>query len=139
MTTSAPITARRIPERQRAKYVHKLFGAARFIFLESFVFDTASSLSSAYSGGFWNFFALSNGGFFMAPNAPAKFEVAAFNGFEGELSAEAFGIAVTLSALSLLSFNPDEKFSELCAKQYYLLRDYMLSHPEAQQILAVLD
>ena len=136
MTNPAHITARRIPDRRRANFVGKLFGIS-FVYFESFVFDTAGSLSTAYDGGHWTFFALSNGGFFMAPDSPAKFPVAAFNGYEGELSAQAFGIACCLSSLSMLSFNP--QFSQNCARHYHLLRDFMLSHAEAQQILCVLD
>lgn len=139
MTTPAPITARRISDRQRANYAGKLFGGVRFVFFESFVFDTASSLSNAYDGGLWTYYALSNGGFYMKPDSPAKFPVAAFNGYVGELSADAFGIACCMSAYSLLSFNPDKQFSEICARHFYLLRDFLLSHAEAQQILAVLD
>lgn len=103
------------------------------------MFDTARSLSSAYEGGSWTFYALSNGGAYMAPYCPTVFPVVAFNGYEGELTADAFGIAVCLSAYSLLSFNPDEHFSETCARHYYLLREFMLAHDEAREILAAID
>ena len=138
MTTPAPIAARRIPDRQRAKYAGKLFGP-RFIYVESFVFDTASSLSTAYDGGHWTFYALSNGGFYFSPDSPALFPVSAFNGYEGVLSRDAFGIACCMSAYSLLSFNPDKQLSKNSADQFHRLREFLMSHPEAQQILAVLD
>lgn len=138
MTTTAPITKRRVATNQRASFTGALFGI-RFIYVESFVFDTARSLSGAYKGGSWEFYALSNGGFYMAPECPEAFPVAALNGYEGELSADAFGVAVCMSAFSLLSFNPDERFSETCASHYYRLRDFMLEHDEAARLLAVLD
>jgi len=128
-----PIYCGEIPEAQRAALAAKLFGA-RFLFLESFVFDTASSLSSDYNGGHWNFNGLCNGGFYMAPSEPKKFHVECANGFEGMLSADAFGIMCTLYAYSLLSFSPDAAFGAVCAEHFHKLRSYMHDHKEAASI-----
>lgn len=54
------------------------------------------------------------------------------------MSADALGITVCLYAYSHLSFGDDE-FSEICARQYHLLRDYVFNHPEARSILAAID
>ena len=127
-----------IPETKRAAHAAKLFGA-RFIYIESFVFDTASTLSPDYDGGLWSFHGLCNGGFYMVPTEQKTFRVQCANGFEGVLSAEAFGIACCLYAYSLLSFSPDEEFAGLCGEQFHELREYMVEHKEAASILAATD
>ena len=75
----------------------------------------------------------------MAPNADQMFRVSCENGYEGNLSADALGIAACLYAYSHLSFGGDNDFVETCAEQYHLLREYMLEHPEARSILGAID
>lgn len=133
-----PIYCGEIPEAQRSSHAVKLFGA-RFIFLESFVFDTASSLSPDYDGGHWHFNGLCSGGFYMAPSEPKEFRVECANGFEGVLSADAFGIVCTLYAYSLLSFSPDAAFGSVCAEHFHKLRSYMRDHQEVAAIQRVTD
>ena len=64
----------------------------------------ASRLSEDYGGGYWLFYTLDNGGFYMAPDSDGKFQVISPNGWEGFMSADAFGITVCLFAYSNLSF-----------------------------------
>lgn len=127
-----------LPENQRASHAAKLFGP-RFLLLESYCFDSASSLSPDYNGGHWTFHGLCNGGFWMSPTEPKQFRVECANGFEGVLSAEAFGITVTLYAYSLLSFSADPEFGQVCAEHFHKLREFMLDHPEASVILKAID
>jgi len=105
--------------------------------IEPFVFDMAGSLSRDYTGGYWNMYELSNGGFYMSPESDAPFQVSCENGFAGKLSADAFGITVCLYAFSNLSFS--EELAEVCAEQYHLLREYMFEHREVKAILAAID
>lgn len=132
------ITQHRIDESDRANEAHKLF-SIRFYWLESFVFDTAGSLSSDYDGGFWDYFLLSSNGFYMVPTGRPSYLVQSANGFEGAMSAEAFGITACLYAYSLLSFSPDSHLSERCAAQFHLLREFALDHAEARAIFAATD
>lgn len=127
-----------IPETQRAAHVAKLFGA-RFIYVESFTFDTASSLSPNYSGGHWSFHGLCNGGFYMAPTDPKEFKVECANGFDGVLSADAFGITCSLYAYSLLSFSAHEAFGQVCGEHFHKLREFMRDHKEAAAIQRAID
>lgn len=127
-----------IPEGQRASHAAKLFGA-RFLFIESFAFDTASSLSADYDGGHWAFHGLCNGGFYMAPTEPKEFRVECDNGFEGVMSADAFGIVCTLYAYSHLSFSPDLAFGGVSAEHFHKLREFMGQHAESKAILAATD
>lgn len=133
-----PIYCGELPESQRASHAAKLFGA-RFVIVESFVFDTASSLSPDYDGALWSFHGLCNGGFYMAPTEPKEFRVECANGFDGVLTSDAFGITCCLYAYSFLSFSPDADFGAQCAEHFHKLREYMLDHPEAEAILRAID
>ncbi|WP_222622703.1 antirestriction protein [Ramlibacter albus] len=127
-----------IPDHLRASHFAKLFGV-RTIHVESYVFDTASSLSPDYNGGHWTFHGLCNGGFYMAPTIPDRFRVECANGFDGVLSADAFGITCSLYAYSLLSFSPDHEFAQACTEHFHKLREFMLDHEEAASIQRAID
>lgn len=115
----------------------KIFGTHFPFRVEPFVYDMAGTLSRNYVGGFWNMYALDNGGFYMAPDSGTPFHVSCMNGYEGTLSVDAFGLTVCLYAYSNLSFS--EVLAETCAEQYHLLREYLLEHPEVHEILAAID
>jgi hypothetical protein len=133
-----PITAQEVPTSARATHVRRLF-QARWLWIEAFAFDTASSLSEDYEGGYWNYFALSNEGFYMAPSCGEQFSVACSNGFEGRLSADALGIAACLYSYSFLSFSPDADFAQCCANHFHRLREFAVQHSESAGILAAID
>ena len=82
-------------------------------------------------GGFWDFWELSNFGFYMSPRSDKRFNVSCDNGYDGEMSADALGITVCLYAYSNLSFGTDSQFTEICAPQYHWLRNDALDHDEA--------
>ncbi len=132
------ITRLQVADDQRINITADLFGVYFPLRLEPFVYAMTSKLSDDYGGGYWQFYALSNGGFYMAPDGDGRFQVVSENGFECFMSADALGITVCLYAYSHLSFGDDE-FSEICARQYHLLRDYVFNHPEARSILAAID
>jgi hypothetical protein len=136
--TDSEITARLVPPPERNAFVGKLFGI-RFYWVESFVFDTASSLSEQYEGGFWEYLALAPAGFYMRPTHRLSFSVVCSNGFEGEMSSDAFGITACLYAYSALSFSPDEQFAQCCADHYHRLRLYALGHSEMPSIIRAID
>lgn len=127
-----------VKESDRGPYTAARFGV-RFLWLESYVFDSAASLSNDYEGGLWEFYVLSNGGFYMAPRCECTFHVACANGFAGELSADAFGLVASLYAFSLLSFSADQEFAAQSAEQYHALRDYAAQHPEATNVWRATD
>ncbi|AYQ26907.1 MULTISPECIES: antirestriction protein [unclassified Polaromonas] len=139
MTSPASIFSERLDDRRRLDVPAKLFGIRFPMYVESFVFDTAGSLSEQYNGGLWHFNLLSNGGFYMAPDQAEPFHVICDNGFEGDLSADAFGITVCLYAYSMLSFSGNEEFAQTCAQQYHWLREYMAEHAEMTVILKATD
>jgi hypothetical protein len=127
-----------LSESQRIDYPASIFGISFPLRVEPTIFDIAGRLSTDYDGGLWEFYALSNGGFYMAPRTDDPFSVQCENGFAGRLSSCALGITACLYAFSLLSFEGGD-FAETCAEQYHLLRQHMLEHSEARAILAAID
>lgn len=139
MTSTANITRKQVHINQRIEHAANIFGLDFPMRLEPFIYALTDNLARDYNGGYWELYALSNGGFYMAPHAYIPFEVACENGFEGKLSADALGITVCLYAYSNLSFEPPSTFTKTCAQQYHWLREYMLAHAEATDILKAID
>ncbi len=137
MSTSL-ITRQRIAINQRVTHTARLFGHQFPMRLEPTVFNIAGNLSAEYDGGYWEFYKLSNGGFYMAPASEEQFSVSSENGYEGSMSGDALGLVVCLFAFSLLSFG-DGAFAEICAQQYHLLREFALDHAEVGSIMQAID
>lgn len=112
------------------------FGA-RLMTVEHTVYHFMSKFAADYKGGFWNFYELSNSGFYMAPQLPPMKLSIESNGFEGTLSADAAGITVCLFTFSHLSFQYPE--NEVFSRHFYALREFALDHPEAGLIFAAID
>ena len=134
----AIITRALVPEAERMAFVDRLFGIKYVLQLEPTVFQFAEHLAAEYHGGYWQFYGLSNGGFYMAPRSDSVFNVSSQNGFEGEMTADALGLTACLYSYSHLSFGGDG-FAETCAGQYHLLREYMFGHAEVRSILRAID
>ena len=132
------ITAKIVPESQRTIRTADIFGIYFPLQLEPFVFAMTSKLSDDYSGGYWNFYTLSNGGFYMAPDSAGQFQVVSENGYEGFMSADALGMAACMYAYSHLSFG-ESAFADTCARQYHWLREYIFGHAEATEIFRAID
>ena len=107
--------------------------------LEPHVFDTASRLSPDYHGGHWDFYDLSNGAFYMAPECKTPFRIVCPNGYEGVLSGDALGLVACLYAYSHLSFIAMKPAATTYARMYHLLRDYVREHLDVVQILRATD
>ncbi len=122
--------------KDRTHITAQLFGSHFPMKLEPAIFTIAGHLSEDYHGGYWEFYTLSNKGFYMAPDSETPFKVSCENGFEGELSGDALGITACLYAYSHLSFGVS---SETYADQYHLLREYVFGHPEVDAILSAID
>lgn len=132
------ITAARVSESQRMDVADEHFGIRFPLTVEPMIYQFATQLSSAYSGGYWQFYTLSDGGFFMAPDIAKVFEVIADNGYQGSMSAEALGITACLYTYSNLSFG-ENGFAEKCAEHYHRLFEFAMQHPEVNSIRAAID
>jgi len=108
----------------------------RCVVLEHTIYDMLRRMSDDYDGGLWNFYNLSNGGFYMAPKADKSFNLSCENMFEHEVSADTAGIIACAMAYSHLSFLAD---GECFANAYQRLSDYIDQHRDAGIIRAALD
>ena len=86
------ITAHLVPDADRVQHTSKLFGINFPMRLEPTVYGMASMLSSQYQGGYWEFYALNTGAFYMAPKADIAYAVSCENGYEGQLSADGYSV-----------------------------------------------
>ena len=128
-----------IPESQRISHTARLFGVHFPLRLEPTVYAIAGNLSADYTGGYWHFYTLENHAFYMAPSADRPFRLISPNGYQGDLSPDAFGVTICLFAYSNLCLGTNTAFREIVADQFHGLRRYALTHPEAQAILAAID
>lgn len=133
------IVSQQVSVIERINHTAAIFGINFPVSIEPSVYAITSNIAADYNGAYWEFYSLSNGGFYMAPHSDTIYQVECENGFEGKLSADALGITACLYAYSHLSFSNDIKLAEICAAQYHLLRAYMLEHKEVTLILRAID
>ena len=133
------ITRHSVQINLRIKHTAHLFGIQFPLSIEPAIYAIAGNIASEYSGAYWAFYQLNNGGFYMAPDLDKQYVVSCINGYEGSLSADALGITACLYAYSHLSFSSDPALAEVCANHYYWLREFMLEHAEAGSILKAID
>jgi hypothetical protein len=133
------VTRELVPEARRMAVTGKYFGLHFPLQIEPTVYGITARMAEDYSGGYWQYWTLSNGGFYMAPSGEHVYRVKCDNNlFEGTLSADALGITACLYAYSHLSFS-DGRFARVCAAHYYHLREFMMEHPEVAAILGATD
>jgi hypothetical protein len=130
------VRARLIPISERLQVLPRHFGRFMMRF-ESAVYSFAENLCSEYRGGYWEFYEFAEGGFYMAPTGAAR-AVRVDNGFEGAMSADAFGITVCLFAYSHLSFSCPSA-DDVFGRHFHLLREFALEHEEAKLIFGATD
>ena len=137
--TLSTITRQQVADKLRSKHTADLFGIRFPLNIEPAIYSIAGNIAAEYDGAYWEFYTLSNGGFYMAPSSDQHYQVSCDNGYEGKLSADAMGITACLYAYSHLSFSGNQAFAEICANHYHWLRAYMLEHKEASKILGAID
>ena len=97
-TSPKLVTRELVPEDQRLAVTEKFFGIHFPLQLEPVIYGITEKMARDYDGGYWDFYTLSNGGFYMAPSSDQVFHVTCDNMFEGDLSADALGITACLYA-----------------------------------------
>ena len=137
--TRSKITRQQVSEKNRIQHTAALFGIHFPLNIEPAIYSIAGSITTEYRGAYWEFYSLSNGGFYMAPCLDKPYQVSCDNGFEGTLSSDALGITACLYAYSHLSFTANPNFADICSNHYQWLRTYMLENIEAGAILAAID
>jgi hypothetical protein len=134
------ITARVVPTHQRPGFLPEFFTPRLMMQAERMIYTQAAQLSPDYAGGLWTFYRLSNGGFYVAPETDQRFALeVTSNGHEGETSADAFGVIVTMFVLGALVWIDNEALREKFTDHYYQLREFAKDHTEAAQIFGAID
>lgn len=134
--TGARIEAALVKPKQRMACLPRHFGPL-CVLVENAVYDTMGRLCPHYNGAYWDFYELSNGGFFMAPDGVEPYRLTCDgNGYEGDFAPRVAGIGVCAMTFSHLSFRANGAHM---AEMYYRLRDFILLQPEAGELLALLD
>ena len=128
------VTATIVPEHYRLGFLPRHFG--NLMLVERGIYGQLSSLATDYTGGYWEFVDLSNGGCFMHPTQPSM-HVVAPNGFEEMVSGQVAGIIATLYALSHLSMKYQD--ADCLADAFHNLRDFAIEHEHGSVILAAID
>ena len=132
------VTRELVPEDRRMGITEKLFGLHFPLQLEPVIYGITERMAEGYNGGYWEFYTLSNGGFYMAPSDDRTYHITCDNMFEGDLSADALGITSCLYAYSHLSFSGGS-FARECALHFHRLREFIFEHPEIRKILGATD
>lgn len=131
----AIITAAQVAPEKRINTLPILFPNC-FMKFENTVYTVMDKICENYSGGFWEFYELSNSGFYMAPDMdePCRISVPFGNGYEGSMSAEAAGITVCLYAYCFIA-----ETNSAMADHYWRLRNFANNHAEASAIFQAID
>ncbi|HCN72215.1 MAG TPA: antirestriction protein [Pusillimonas sp.] len=126
-----------ITEEQRFGFTSKLFGERAFIEGEIAVYQWMRQLCTTYNGGYWRFFGLSDGGYFMQPDVEEPLRLVwPLNWSDEVVSAQAAGIVATMFGLSqVLESYPDE----LVIDNYHKLREFLGQHPESRAMFRLID
>jgi hypothetical protein len=130
------ITARKVRISKRLETLPRHFGR-NFLAVERSIFGTMRSVCPDYDGGYWEFWELSNGGFFMALPKSETYDLTIYaNDFTGQLDGCSAGIVACLFVYSTLSFEPG---MVRMADYFHWLRDYAAGLPTSETILAAID
>ncbi len=137
----APITSTIVDDEQRMAFLPTYFGVNLMIRGEGLVYNYLRSFCEAYTGGLWNYFELSNGGFYMAPASTERFKIEVCSNFySGEMSADAAGIVASLYALCHLANSPlHPRDADRMIDHYHRLLAFASEHPEARAIHGACD
>src|ERR1039457_6267878 len=132
--TGSPVLAMLVAEAERLDFLPRHLGRQMMTF-ETAVYAQMRFLAAEYSGAYWTFHDLSNGGCFMAPRGPSL-RIVAPNGFDETFDTQSAGIVRNLHTLSELSFKYPAV--DVFATRFHQLPDFALEHADAAAILAAI-
>ena len=128
-----------IPENQRIAHTAQLFGVHFPLRLEPTVYAIAGNLCPITPAAIGTSTLWTTTPSIWPPAPIGPFRLISPNGYQGDLSPDAFGITICLFAYSNLCFGTNQEFRGIFADQFHGLRRYALTHPEARAILAAID
>lgn len=131
------ITATLFPDHERLSFTPQLFGPSLMMQGESLVFRVHNHMTGRSHNGYWNFYKLSNGAFYMAPEKDELLHITwPSNGFDDVLTSDASGVVATMFALNYLLHEFGNKHLET---MFWKLEDFARSHSERQKIFRAID
>lgn len=140
------IVATMVPDNKCLNFLPHYLGQELMIRGENLIYDWMTKLSEDYIGGLWDFYNISNGGFYMAPSMTESLRVKVDdNGFIGRMSADAAGIVATLFALNKLACGvygtSSDRSASACSPSDHCDRlvDFAYEHKEAKLIFRAID
>lgn len=136
-TDGEPITATLFPDYERLCFTPQLFGPSLMPSGEFLVIDVHDQMTRRSNSGYWNYYKLSNGGFYMAPEKAELLRIQwPGNGFDDMLTSDASGVVATLFTLNFMLHEFRAKHLET---MYWKLEDFARGHPESQKIRRAID
>jgi len=130
------IVAQIVPHNLRMRTLPKRFPNLNLVF-ESLVYTHMDHFAAGYNGGFWEFYELSNGGFYMSLRSDVVFDVTVqSNYFSDCLSADAASIVANLYTLCHLANKHELNY---LTELFHALKDFAMDHDEANKILRAID
>ncbi|PHV19212.1 antirestriction protein [Janthinobacterium sp. BJB446] len=135
-TKNSPITAVLVTDVDERMECLPNVAGMRCLLLEFTIYSMLGRMSQDYEGGYWDFYKLSNGGFYMSPQTDNTFRMRCENMFEGEVNAQTAGLIACAMAYSHLSFAED---ADCFGEAYMLLWQYLAQQSNAAIIFAALD
>ena len=130
------IRAQLIVDQEKRSDVLSSRFARYMLMVEDSIYMCMQRIVPEFRAGYWHFFELSNGGFYMAPDIDATQARSLTSAQFREMTAEAVGIAACLLAFRELS---SQIQNGVMARHYFQLREFATGHAEADEILAVVD
>jgi len=128
----------------RMTFLPHMFSARHMLKGEALLYHFARKLSADYTGGLWDFYRLSEGGYYAAPAHPARMTISVDgNGYSGDVSADAAGIVFSLFTLGAMASRAAERNDDdglvLFSMRYHQLLDYAHGHAERAAIMSAID
>lgn len=135
LATSA-IAATLVTGSARRGWLMKHFNHASAL-VEMTVFNSLTAMSEDYTGGYWEFYDLGNGGSYLTP-PPGNYRIVVpfGNEFSGTMTEQGAGITACLFAYSNLACQLE---CDVMTNAYHLLREFALDHPENSNIFRAID
>ncbi|MFO0701181.1 MAG: antirestriction protein [Nitrospira sp.] len=133
------VVATLVPDEERLHFLPRHFGK-HMLTVEHDIYSQFGNLCLTYTGGYWHFYDLSNGGCYLAPSQASYSLMHTGNDFDATVSGDAAGIIVSLFTFSHLSFTLEEDpLGPRIANYFHWLRAFAAGHPESHLILRAID
>lgn len=131
------ITESLIPTEKMLAAIIRHFGVGATA-VEMTVYAYMRHLCPAYDGGMWNYYELSNGGFYMIPEGEKLYNLVSPNSYEDTMTSKEAGITACLFAFSFVAGKYQSQ--RLCYHYEWLWEyiSYCCSN-SAQKIFAAID